>query len=168
MSVGISFKPVSHHSARVLILGSMPGVKSLSANEYYAHPRNSFWQIMSASIGFEPAISYKAKLDVLTQSGIALWDVLHSCTRLGSLDSGIEKGTRIANDFNAFLIAHPNIELGCFNGAEAEKSYNEYVLPKLAENKVRYVRLPSTSPTHAALSFDEKLQAWTTVIDSDM
>ena len=165
MSAVKSFKPVSHPTARILILGSMPGLKSLTAAEYYAHPRNSFWRIMGSIVGFEPSTSYEARLTALKQSGIALWDVLHSCNRTGSLDSAIEGGTRVANDLNTFLQTHANIEIICFNGMEAEKSFNKYVLPSLNNSNIRYMRLPSTSPAHAGLTFDDKLLAWSAAIN---
>lgn len=120
---------------------------------------------MSALIGFDHSISYEERLNALMQSGIALWDVLHSCVRPGSLDSAIKAGTRIANDFNALLQVQPHIELVCFNGAEAEKSFNRYVLPTLSRSAICCVRLPSTSPAHAGLSFEQKLLEWRAVID---
>ena len=160
MNTVVSFKPVTDSSARVLILGSMPGVLSLKANQYYAHPRNTFWRIMAGIFGFDAASPYEIRLEALKTSGIALWDVLHACIRPGSLDSAIEKGSRVPNDLKSFFTQHPGIQLVCFNGAEAEKSYNRYVLPELNVNGLKYVRLPSTSPAHASLSFEQKLALW--------
>ena len=138
----------------------MPGEKSLSAGQYYAHPRNSFWKIMGALCDFDPAAPYELRLDALRRSGIALWDVLHSCVREGSLDSAIEGGSIKANEFLAFFHDHPHVALVCFNGAAAERYFARHVLPTLVPSALRYSRLPSTSPAHAALSFQEKLAAW--------
>jgi hypoxanthine-DNA glycosylase len=154
-----SFTALSHPCATVLILGSMPGVASLNAQQYYAHPRNSFWPIMAGIVGFDATAPYDARVEALTRSGVALWDVLQSCVRPGSLDSAIQAGTRVPNDFAAFFQAHPGIRLVCFNGAEAHQSYTRHVLPSLNLQEVRYVRLPSTSPAHA-MAFADKLAAW--------
>jgi double-stranded uracil-DNA glycosylase len=163
-----SFNPVADHNAKVLILGSMPGKVSLEAREYYAHPRNSFWRITGEIAGFSPTSPYPDRLKALKQSGIALWDVLHSCVRPGSADSAIETGTRVPNDFDSFFQNHPEITLVCFNGVEAEKSFNKYVLPKLNHDGKKYVRLPSTSPAYAVLSFEQKLEAWQLAISSQL
>lgn len=154
-----SFSALSLPSARILILGSMPGVASLNAQQYYAHPRNSFWPIMARVAGFDALAPYEVRVDALTRSGVALWDVLQSCVRPGSLDSSIQAGTRVPHDFAAFFQAHPGIRLVCFNGAEAQQSYTRHVLPSLNLQDVRYVRLPSTSPAHA-MAFADKLAAW--------
>lgn len=154
-----SFAPLSRPFATVLILGSMPGAASLKAQQYYAHPRNIFWPIMAGIVGFDAGAPYDARVEALTGAGIAVWDVLQSCVRPGSLDSAIQAGTRVPNDFAAFFAAHPGILLVCFNGAEAQQSFIRYVLPGLPAADLRYVRLPSTSPAHA-MAFDRKLAAW--------
>ena len=160
MNAVVSFAPLAHPNARVLILGSMPGVASLNAQQYYAHPRNHFWPIMASLAGVDPASPYAQRVQALTESGIAVWDVLQSCVRPGSLDSAIQPGTRVANDFAAFFNAHPAIRVVGFNGTEAEKSFKAYVLPGLqTAAALRYVRLPSTSPAHA-IGFENKLTAW--------
>ena len=161
------FAPVAHRTARVLVLGSMPGKASLVASQYYAHPRNAFWKIMAELTGLAPDASYDRRLEVLTMAGIALWDVLHSCKRQGSLDSAIESGSIKTNDFRTFFRGHPHIKQVCFNGAVAEHCYRKIVLPGLETGPIRYLRLPSTSPAHAALSFEEKLAAWRIAIGID-
>ena len=163
MSSVKSFNPIANKSAQVIVLGSMPGTQSLKANQYYAHPRNVFWRIMAEIFGFSVELPYESRVDALKDSGVALWDVLHACVRVGSLDSAIETGTRLPNDFAAFFKQHPNIKLVCFNGAEAEKSFNAFVLPQLTVSGIKYVRLPSTSPAHAVL-FEKKLAAWRAVL----
>lgn len=165
MSTISSFNPIANHSAQVLILGSMPGVLSLKANQYYAHPRNAFWRIMADIYGFDVAQPYESRADALKASGVALWDVLHSCIRAGSLDSAIETGSRVVNDFESFFSNHPNIKLVGFNGSEAEKSFNKYALPNLSTAHINFVRLPSTSPAHA-ISLEKKIAIWREALSS--
>src|SRR3990172_6260586 len=114
-----SFAPIETADARILILGSMPGEASLRANQYYAHPRNLFWRIMGELLGFDPASPYSQKVQALKSARIALWDVLHSCRREGSLDSGIDDGSLAPNDLAAFFLDHPGITRVFFNGAKA-------------------------------------------------
>lgn len=159
MSRVTSFSPIADKSARVLVLGSMPGVLSLQANQYYAHPRNAFWRIMSSIYGFSADAPYETRVESLKASGVALWDVLQACVRVGSLDSAIEAGSRVPNDFPAFFEQHPGIKLVGFNGGEAEKSFRRYALPHLSASDITFVRLPSTSPAHA-VSFERKVAAW--------
>ena len=153
------FAPVAAPDARILVLGSMPGVASLRQARYYAHPRNAFWPIAAAVHGFDPALDYPDRLRALQAAGVALWDVLQACERPGSLDADIRGDTLVANDFAAFLERHPAIVRVCFNGGKAASLYRRHVLPGLAAG-LEYVDLPSTSPAHAAVSFEQKLAAW--------
>lgn len=164
MSVVTSFQPIADQSAQMLILGSMPGVLSLKAGQYYAHPRNAFWPIMASLYNFSLHSTYDNRVQSLKESHIAVWDVLHSCVRAGSLDSAIVNGSRIANDFRSFFKHHPNIKLVAFNGTEAEKSFKTYVLRELDLREVgigdvAFVRLPSSSPAHTK-SLEQKIEAW--------
>ena len=153
------FAPVADPAtARVLILGSMPGVASLTAGQYYAHPRNQFWPIMGALFGAGPDLPYPDRLATLTRAGIALWDVLSSCERRVSLDSAIDLRSAQANDFASFLDRHPGITRVCFNGALAETRFRHDVMAHV--RPLECIRLPSTSPAHAGLSAADKLQAW--------
>ena len=163
-----SFPPVASADARVLILGSMPGVASLKAEQYYAHPQNRFWSIMGQLLGFDPATTpYAQRTHTLTEAGIALWDVLQSCERPGSLDSAIRRATQMVNDFPGFFAAHPRIRSVYFNGAHAEQTFHRLVRPLLADTtSLEFVRLPSTSPAHASLSFNDKLAHWQKVIEA--
>ena len=154
----IGFPPVVAPGARLLILGSMPGEASLSAGQYYAHPRNAFWPIMGALFGAEPGLVYPDRLRVLTGAGVALWDVLRSCARRGSLDSAIRDEE--ANDLAAFLAEHAEIASVLFNGAKAEQAFLRHVLPGLDRPPPALLRLPSTSPAHAGMSPARKLEAW--------
>lgn len=156
-----SFDPIAARDARILILGSMPGRASLAAGQYYAHKRNAFWRIVCSLLGIDPALPYQARLGALRASRIAVWDVLHSCVRPGSLDSRIERET--ANDFNAFFRRHPGITRVFFNGAKAEASFRRHVLRSL-DRPPRCARLPSTSPAHASVPFESKLEAWRAIL----
>ena len=151
-----SFPPVVGAHARVLVLGSMPGAASLRAQQYYAHPRNAFWPIMGQLVGFAADAPYPERTAALVAAGYAVWDVLASCRRAGSLDSAVERDSMVANDFGAFFAEHPSIETVFFTGGAAQANYRRlaFVSPT-----VRYVRLPSTSPAHA-VPFAVKLAAW--------
>lgn len=159
------FEPAANPDAKILILGSMPGRESLAANQYYAHKRNAFWKIMADLFGFERDAPYEVRLDALKAARIALWDVLQSCTRVGSLDAKIDPGSITVNDFPGFFRTHPQIRAVLFNGATAESTYRRYVLPAVAGIPVGYRRLPSTSPAHAALSYEQKLRLWQAALD---
>ncbi|CAB3726535.1 hypothetical protein LMG3458_04450 [Achromobacter deleyi] len=155
------FAPVAAADARILVLGSMPGIASLKQARYYAHPRNAFWPIAGAVLGFDPSQDYPERLAALQRARIALWDVLQACERPGSLDAAIRPDTLVANDFAVFLAEHPHVVRICFNGGKAAALYRRHVLPGLdAGRSLQYVDLPSTSPAHAAARFDEKLAAW--------
>lgn len=142
----------------------MPGVASLQAQQYYAHPRNAFWLIMAQLLGFDAALPYASRVAALQTAGIAVWDVLQSCERVGSLDTAIAPASMVANDFAAFFAQHPHITDVFFNGSLAETTFKRTVLPLLNKQAgaaaLRYARLPSTSPAHAALKFEDKLAAW--------
>lgn len=153
------FPPISNPHARVLILGSMPGKESLRAHQYYAHPRNAFWPIMGALYGAKPELDYKTRIEVLLNAGIAVWDVLETCTRATSLDADIDTATMVVNDFATFYRTHPRIQHVYFNGALAEKFYGKLVTFD-AHPHLHFHRLPSTSPAHAGMPYEKKLQAW--------
>ncbi len=155
-----SFAPIEDANAEVLILGSMPGRASLAAGQYYAHTYNAFWRIICELLGIDRQAPYEQRVHALRSARIALWDVLQSCTRVGSLDAAIERDTLIANDFCAFFATHQRIRRVLFNGATAQACFNRHVLGELGNPAMAFMRLPSTSPAHAALSFEQKLEAW--------
>lgn len=157
------FAPIAGRNARVLILGSMPGRASLAAGQYYAHRQNAFWHIASELLGLDPAASYATRAKALISARIAVWDVLHSCVRQGSLDTMIEDDSEIANDFRAFFGTHRRITHVFFNGAKAEASFKRHVLPGI-EVRPRYRRLPSTSPANASVPLRRKLAAWRAIL----
>jgi len=158
------FPPVARADARVLILGSMPGQRSLAEQQYYAQPRNAFWYLMGELFGAGPALPYPARLLRLQQCGIALWDVLARCRRRGSLDQHIEPGSIEVNDFNAFLARHPALGHICFNGQTAARLFSRQVLPGLqGAERLRLLRLPSSSPAMASLRPEQKLAHWAVI-----
>ncbi|MCX5839306.1 MAG: DNA-deoxyinosine glycosylase [Deltaproteobacteria bacterium] len=164
MSHARGFAPIGNKAAIVLILGSMPGKVSLAAGEYYAHPRNYFWPIMGELVGAHPGLPYADRLCILKSFGIALWDVLESCIRKGSLDSQIEEVSVVPNDFESFFLRHPNIDHVFFNGAKAEQCFRRHVQPSLTLHSLQYQRLPSTSPANAGTPYEKKRDAWQAVM----
>ncbi len=160
MSYNQGFPPVCRKDAKILILGSMPGQKSLEENQYYAHPRNAFWPIMFQLLNVESIKSYAQRKRLLIENQIALWDVLKAAYRPGSLDANIDYSTIEANDFKTFLHKHKQIKAVFFNGGEAEKLFKRYVLKGMKITYLEYHRLPSTSPAHAAMSEKQKMMQW--------
>ncbi len=152
------FPPVTASNAKVLILGSLPGQKSLAAAQYYAHRQNAFWRIMAEL--FDISGDYESRCEQLTQHRVALWDVLASSVRPGSMDADIRLEASQPNDFRKFLSQHAEIARICFNGRKAEEIFKRYVLPGLSKAVPTLVSLPSTSPAYAAMAFDEKRDAW--------
>lgn len=152
-----SFAPIAAPDAEILILGSMPGVASLEANQYYAHPRNAFWRIMGELFGAGTELPYAERQDILKSRRIAVWDVLQFCQREGSLDSNIKD--EVPNDFARFFAAHPHIRRVGLNGGKAAVSFHKYAVEHLPP-KASIVTLPSTSPAHAAKTFEQKCAEW--------
>lgn len=148
MNQCIGFSPVVNDECTMLILGSMPGLRSLERQEYYAHPQNRFWPLI-ASLYNEGDVPkhYSERLRLLLARRIALWDVLAACTRPGSLDCAISDEK--SNDFAAFFKRYPKIEKICFNGNKAYASFKKHQRALLADANFTYEALPSTSPANA-------------------
>ncbi len=157
-----SFPPVVSPKARLLVLGSMPGIASLDAQQYYAHPRNAFWAIMQTLFGIDAQAPYPQRIAQLRDHGIALWDVAGSCIRPGSLDSAIDASSVQANDFAALLRAYPTIHTIAFNGRSVQQLFQRHALPQIPAELLPATRLclPSTSPANARVSLQQKVQAW--------
>ncbi|THC42835.1 DNA-deoxyinosine glycosylase [Massilia sp. Mn16-1_5] len=146
--------PVLDTNVRILILGSFPGAQSLAAAQYYAHPRNQFWKLVGALVGEDlTALPYAERLPRLLAHGIGLWDVLGACEREGSLDSAIRKPA--ANDFERLHELCPALETVGFNGQASGK-----FAPQFAQAGYRTLVLPSSSPAHMAMTFEQKLEIW--------
>jgi len=161
--------PIVGLDPKVLILGSMPGKTSLRLQQYYAHSRNTFWFIMGEICGAGPELRYPERAARLSGAGIALWDVLKHCEQEGSLDNHILKHTEVPNDFNGFLQRYPTVEIICFNGQKAAKSYEKLVVPSLFSGlleRLKLKTLPSTSPANTTKSSTEKVEVWTQAIKS--
>ena len=146
--------PVIDRATRLVVLGSFPGAASLQARQYYAHPRNQFWPILSALFGEDLlALSYARRLRSMRAHGLGLWDVYAACRREGSLDSAIEDA--VPNDLASLRRRAPRLQAVAHNGGESARSMR--VTSALG---MTALRLPSTSPANASWSFERKLAAW--------
>ena len=145
------FPPICSGLDRVLVLGSFPGKASLQKQEYYGHPYNGFWRIMGELLQFDPQLSYQARVRILNRNRVALWDVLTSCSREGSLDASIQRDSVVINDFENFFEKNHLIHTILFNGALAEAEFKKHVLKLdgIKKRKFGLHRLPSTSPAMA-------------------
>lgn len=152
------FPPVLDDETRILILGSFPGEASLAAQQYYAHPRNQFWRLLSAVLKEDlAALPYQQRLPRLLSHGIGLWDVIAACERDGSLDTAIRRAQ--ANDFAALKQQCPQLVKVCFNGKTSGRFAQQF-----ADAGFATLVLPSSSPANAQLSFEEKLAQWKNII----
>lgn len=168
MSAIDGFAPIVSGSPSVLIVGTMPSEASLSKQQYYGHCRNAFWPIMGVLCGFNPELDYEYRKERLIEKGVAVWDVLQSCKRLGSLDGNIKQSTIVTNDFAGFFTEYKGINRVFFNGKMAEKVFQNKVLPTL-NNRFTYLEyqcLPSTSPANATLNLEQKIASWKVIKQS--
>lgn len=151
-----SLPPVIDPACKVLVLGSMPGAVSLQNQQYYAHPHNQFWPIIFTIIGIPLPPQYDRRLSLARIAGIALWDVIASCHRQGSLDKDITQ-VRV-NDFSALFNDYDSIKLVAFNGCKARQVFQRYVRLQPHPDVV-FLTLPSTSPANTQ-PLDEKIKLW--------
>ena len=152
------FPPVIDSTIRILILGSFPGEASLAAQQYYAHPRNQFWRLLSAVLNEDiAALPYEQRLPRLLTHRIGLWDVLSACAREGSLDAAIRQPQ--ANDFDVLKHQCPQLVRICFNGKTSGKFERQF-----ADAGFETLVLPSSSPANAQLSFEQKLAQWKNIL----
>ena len=150
---------VIDHRTRLVVLGSFPGVASLQAAQYYGHPRNHFWPILSALFSVDLAsLPYAKRLPIVLNRGVGLWDVYASCLRAGSLDSAIREP--VLNDLASLKLLAPNLQAVAHNGGESARSKKHTEALGVAA-----YRLPSTSPANASWSYARKLAAWQAVFE---
>jgi hypoxanthine-DNA glycosylase len=162
------FEAIETPSAKVLVLGTIPGKQSLATGQYYANRGNAFWFIMDRLFESKADLDYQARLSALVRAKVAVWDVLESANRHGSADSAIVAGSETPNDFQAFFAHHASVRAVFFNGAAAEKLFRRFVLTTLPERGRGLVlkRLPSTSSANTHLTKEGKLEAWKAIKDS--
>lgn len=151
--------PLVGAAPRVLVLGSMPGAASLAAGQYYAHPRNAFWPIAGAALGFDPTGAYEERTAALLDAGIALWDVIGACRRRGSLDAAIDPVSIRINPIGALLLDRPSIARVLTNGGLASRLFARHLAAALPR-PVEIRAMPSTSPANASWSHARKHAAW--------
>ena len=162
MEASEGFPAVEGADARLLVLGSLPGQRSLAEQQYYAHPQNAFWRIMEEVLGING--SYEQRCRQLVAQRVALWDVLASSVRPGSMDADIRLDGARVNDFAAFFVRHPGLRMIAFNGRKAEQLFTRLVGVDTVGKPVQLIGLPSTSPAYAALPFAGKLAEWRSAI----
>jgi double-stranded uracil-DNA glycosylase len=171
-----SFAPIADERARVLVLGSMPSLASLEAGEYYGHPRNAFWRLMAELFEFDADLAYPERVARLIDARVAVWDVLQSCHRVGSLDRAIETSSEVPNEIQQLYLRSPKLGAIILNGRKAEQGWRRYFAaqaePKPATalappwvGALPSFTLPSTSPAMASLDFAGKLAAWSTLAE---
>lgn len=152
--------PIANVDARLLLLGSMPGAVSLLAQQYYAYAHNHFWQLICAVLNEQDPGTYEDRIAMLLRHNIALWDVIQSCLREGSLDKDIKEA--VPNDILSFLPTHPAVKTVCFNGTTAQRMYDKHFE---RVDGIRYILLPSSSPVprQKIRTLADKLPAWTEI-----
>lgn len=162
-----SFAPIMGKTLHTLVLGTMPGRKSLQLQQYYAHPRNALWPILCAivsdsepSFDVHQALSYEARCQLVSSAGFGLWDVLASCERPGSLDGNIVRSTEVPNEIHTLVGMHPELRTIVCNGRTAQALFKRHILSSLDAPLPHIVCLPSTSPAMATLSLQEKYKKW--------
>lgn len=155
-----SFPPIWNSDCKVLILGSMPGKESLLQEQYYAHSRNSFWKILFSILNEDFSMEYLDRKQLLKNHHFALWDVLQHCEREGSLDSAIKN--EYPNAIVALIKDSPHLKAVFFNGQKSASSFKKWI--GYSELEIPYHILPSTSPAHAGITFQMKLDIWQTTI----
>ena len=163
--VVIGFAPLADATARVLVLGSLPSVASVLAGQYYGHPRNAFWPIMGGLFGFDATAEYSERCAALQAAGVAVWDVAAQAQRPGSLDAAIRAPTVQPTDLDGLLRRCPGIGHVFFNGGAAATLFRRHHPADTDIRQLPATRLPSTSPAHASLRFEQKLTAWQVVRD---
>lgn len=156
-TVNVGFPPVYRSDAQLLLLGTLPGQRSLACQQYYGHPHNQFWPIMQALLGIPTDAEYTRRVTQLMEAKIALWDVCHSASRKGSLDSAIIGSSVLVNPVDGLIATLPALRCIAFNGQAAATLFRRH---RLSNAALPTLVLPSTSPAHARLRFAQKLAQW--------
>ena len=154
----VSFPPSIDERCATLVLGSMPGVRSLAEQQYYAHPRNRFWPLMASLFGESLPADYPGRLSMLLRHRIALWDTIGRCEREGSLDSAIRHAE--ANDIASLLMQYPGIRQILCNGGKAYAAFRRYDSSLLAREGLVVRAMPSTSPANARWTLTRLETVW--------
>lgn len=159
----LGLPPIIREDSRILILGTLPGEMSLRLQQYYGDPNNQFWNVLSEVYGEVISPDWSGRVEFLHRNGLALWDVLRSAERMGSLDSAIKN--EVANDFADLLMTHPSLRAIVFNGGNSQKLFRRHVersLAVAAKASLPKINLPSTSPTPGKYvpPFEEKVSRW--------
>lgn len=157
-----SFTPLECYDAEILILGSIPGDRSIKMQQYYGHPQNRFWRVIAAITETELPTEYNTKKEMLKANKIALWDVVYKANRKGSMDSMIKD--EVPNAIDNFIRSHPKLKTIAFNGKKAEQMYDRYFD---RDSSLRYLSLPSTSPANAACNIETLCTKWAHIRNSE-
>ena len=161
-----SFNACCRGDARVLVLGSLPGKRSIADQRYYAHPQNAFWPIMREGLSLDGALEYDSLIEALLDAGIALWDVVAEAQRPGSLDSRIEPSSVVFNPIDELIEGSPRLNSILLNGGKAMALFKQAgFLPVCEAHHIGVHQMPSTSPAFAAMSFDKKKNIWLTALE---
>jgi hypoxanthine-DNA glycosylase len=158
-----SFPPQVGEGCRVLVLGTVPSLRSLAMRQSYAHPHNLFWPFMGELYGAGPDLPYAERIARLHAAGVGIWDVLRHCERPGSLDSSILVESEVANDIPGLLKTHPTIRAIALNGGKAEQVFLRRIAPGIDPDRLASIErmaLPSTSPANASIPRAVKLERW--------
>ena len=154
-----TFDPIYNNDSKILILGSFPSVKSREIDFYYGHPQNRYWKVLASVLGVEVPHTPIEKTRMLLENHIAIWDVIHSCSIIGSSDSSIKDV--VVNDFSK-IIENSNVKAIYVNGGKAYDLYHKYAEKSTG---IKAIKLPSTSPANAAWSLDRLIQSWKQIKD---
>ena len=140
-------------------------MQSIAQQQYYAHPQNAFWPLVAALFDFKLSMDYQCNVQALTSCQVAVWDVLSACERKGSLDAAIVRGSEVLNPIQGLVADHPSITRIGLNGGAAFALFCRHHRPWLQSTHLKVVKLPSTSPAHAAMSRDQKRAAWAKLLE---
>lgn len=163
-----SFPPQVGAGCKVLVLGTVPSLKSLEMRQSYAHPHNLFWPFMGLLYDAGPELPYAERIARLHAAGVGIWDVLKDCHRPGSLDSSIRADSEVPNDIPGLLAEYPTIRAIALNGGKAEQVFARRILPAIADERreaLSILALPSTSPANASIPRAVKLERWRALLD---